>query len=158
MYTDHVCVCLYTHIYIICVIILFIYVVARIVATKENKEIWRLEKEIEELILEVVHHHKLKSQSRIDQNQEDLLHMIIENIAVDDDTANNNRAWGILRRRNHKRETQKLIVDICKNIYFAGSDTSALLLTWTLIQLSLHPQWQDCLRAEIFQSFPNISF
>ena len=80
------------------------------------------------------------------------------NLPDDDDKAINNiSVWGILKRRKHKRETQKLIVDICKNIYFAGSDTTALLLTWILIQLSLHPQWQDRLRAEIFETFPNIS-
>ncbi|XP_054824507.1 cytochrome P450 714A1-like [Prosopis cineraria] len=63
----------------------------------------------------------------------------------------------MLKKLKHKHETQKLIVDICKNIYFAGSDTTAALLTWTLIQLSLHPQWQDRLRAEIFGAFPNVS-
>ncbi|KAI9110536.1 hypothetical protein K1719_018402 [Acacia pycnantha] len=35
-----------------------------------------------------------------------------------------------------------------KNNSRGGSDTSVVLLTWTLFQLSLHPQCQDRLRAE----------
>ncbi|XP_028793575.1 cytochrome P450 714C2-like [Neltuma alba] len=129
----------------------------RILPTKENKEVWRLEKEIKELILKVVHNHKLHNQSSKDQNQKDLLQIILESTADDEEKNNNRRgAWGILKKFKHKRDSQKLIMDICKNIYFAGSDTTAVLLTWTLVQLSLHPQWQHRLRAEILETFPNI--
>ncbi|XP_054814073.1 cytochrome P450 714A1-like [Prosopis cineraria] len=128
----------------------------RILPTKKNKEAWRLEKEIKELILKVVHHHKLQNKSLVDQNQKDLLQIILEN--TDDEAENSRGAWGTLKKLKHKWKTQNLIMDICKNIYFAGSDTTAILLTWTLIQLSLHPQWQDRLRAEIFETFPDRSF
>lgn len=135
---------------------------SRILPTKESKEVWRLEKEIKELILKVIHHHKLQNQRCIDENQKDLLQIILENVADDDEEAKNNGhalgAWGILKKLfKHEDGTQKVIMDICKNIYFAGSDTTAVLLTWTLIQLSFHPQWQDRLRAEIFEAFSNIS-
>ncbi|XP_054782556.1 cytochrome P450 714A1-like [Prosopis cineraria] len=138
--------------------VLFGFLYLRIFPTKENKEVWRLEKEIEQLILKVVDHHKLQNQSRIDQNnQKDLLQVILENTANGADENDSSGAWGMWKKLKHKHETQKLIVDICKNIYFAGSDTTALLLTWILVQLSLHPHWQDCLRAEIFETFPNMS-
>ncbi|KAK4268365.1 hypothetical protein QN277_025033 [Acacia crassicarpa] len=48
-------------------------------------------------------------------------------------------------------------MDICSNIYFAGSETSALLVTWTLILLAKHPHWQERLRSEIHDTLPNIS-
>ncbi|XP_028776373.1 cytochrome P450 714A1-like [Neltuma alba] len=139
--------------------VLFGFLYLRILPTKENRQIWRLQKEIEQLILKVVHHHNLQNQCRTDQNnhqQKDLLQIILENTAHEGNNSSST-PWGVLKKLNHKRETQKLIVDICKNIYFAGSDTTALLLTWILIQLSLHPQWQDRLRAEIFETFPDIS-
>ncbi|XP_054782760.1 cytochrome P450 714A1-like [Prosopis cineraria] len=134
---------------------LFGFLYLRILPTKENKKIWKLEKEMEQLILKVVHHRKLQNQSHKDQNQKDLLQMILENTAYEAD--NSSGAWGMWKKLKHKRETQKLIVDICKNIYFAGSETTAVLLTWTLVLLCLHPQWQDRLRAEILEAYPNIS-
>lgn len=42
--------------------------------------------------------------------------------------------------------------DILNNIntfMFAGSDTSSLTLTWTVLLLAQHPAVQDCLRAEL---------
>ncbi|KAK4268366.1 hypothetical protein QN277_025034 [Acacia crassicarpa] len=140
--------------------VLFGFLYLRILPTKENKEIWRLNKEIEELILKVAHQHNLQNQMSKYQNQnhtKDLLQVILENTVDDDDSRRS--AWGRILKKLIKRksETQKMIVDICKSMYFAGSDPTALLLTWVLIQLSLHPQWQDCLRAEIFETFPNIS-
>ncbi|KAF7819943.1 cytochrome P450 714A1-like [Senna tora] len=50
-----------------------------------------------------------------------------------------------------------MIVDICKNIYFAGSETTALLATWTLILLAKHPQWQQRVRSEIQETYSHMS-
>ncbi|KAI9108116.1 hypothetical protein K1719_020989 [Acacia pycnantha] len=139
--------------------VLFGFLYLRILPTKENKEIWRLEKEIEELILKVVDQHKLQNQmSKYHNHKKDLLQVILEN-TVDDDDDSRRSVWGRIWKKLMKRksETQQIIVDNCKSMYFAGSDTTALLLTWVLIQLSLHPQWQDRLRAEIFETFPDIS-
>ncbi|XP_051138312.1 cytokinin hydroxylase [Andrographis paniculata] len=48
-----------------------------------------------------------------------------------------------------RRLTAKELVDECKTFFFAGHETTALLLTWTLLMLAVHREWQDQLREEV---------
>ncbi len=49
--------------------------------------------------------------------------------------------------------TIKDIMEECKLFYFAGADTTSVLLTWTMLLLSMHPEWQDRAREEILGLF-----
>nr|QNS29966.1 cytochrome P450 [Nothapodytes nimmoniana] len=67
---------------------------------------------------------------------------------------------GVLLRYNLK-ETQQNgvgmtvddVIAESKLFYFAGQETTSGLLTWTMIVLSKHHEWQDRAREEIFQVF-----
>lgn len=106
-------------------------VIARFIPTKSNQEIQKLEREIRSLILDVVRERMERSTS-----EQDLLQSILANAGigqVGSDTADN------------------FIVDNCKNIYFAGHETTAVTATWCLMLLASHPQWQDQVRAEVME-------
>ncbi|KAL5866202.1 hypothetical protein ACOSQ3_003716 [Xanthoceras sorbifolium] len=106
----------------------------RYMPTKNNREVWKLEKEIDSTILEVVN-------QRIEQGSQDkdLLQMILEGA----------ESYGGISSNMISRD--KFIVDNCKNIYFAGHETTAITASWSLMLLAAYPEWQDRTRAEVLE-------
>ncbi|XP_031264402.1 cytochrome P450 714C2-like [Pistacia vera] len=107
----------------------------RYLPTKSNREIWKLEKEINSMILRVV-------KQRLEASSEkDLLQMILQ-VAK-----SNNDESGLTSQISQ----DKFIVDNCKSIYFAGHETSAITASWVLLLLGAHPEWQDRARSELLK-------
>ncbi|KAJ0112763.1 hypothetical protein Patl1_00057 [Pistacia atlantica] len=106
----------------------------RYLPIKINREIWKLEKEIHSMILEVV------SERVKGPYEKDLLQMILEGAQnyVDDS-------------KSKMLSQDKFIVDNCKNIYFAGHETTAITASWSLMLLAANPDWQARVRAEVLQ-------
>nr|QNS30016.1 cytochrome P450 [Nothapodytes nimmoniana] len=108
----------------------------RYLPTKNNREIWKLEKEIKYEIVKVV-----RAQSGASR-EKNLLQLILE-------AAKNNRDNDHDMPKNISPD--KFIVDNCKNIYFAGHETTAISASWCLMLLAEYPVWQAQVRAEVLQ-------
>ncbi|KAK4489352.1 hypothetical protein RD792_005159 [Penstemon davidsonii] len=108
----------------------------RLVPNGQQRKIENLEKEIESLIWEAA---KERDKECNNEENRDLLQLIMEgaiNNNVDDEDS-----------------PKRFIVDNCKNIYFAGHESTAIAASWCLMLLALHPQWQARIRAELAQVF-----
>lgn len=98
----------------------------RFLPTKRVREAWRLNEEIKSLITKTVV--RQREVDRGEQKQQNLLQAILRSAGSDD--------------------ASSFVVDNCKNIYFAGHETTAVTASWCLMLLALHPEWQARARAE----------
>ncbi|CAO2175328.1 unnamed protein product [Urochloa humidicola] len=116
--------------------------------SKYRREIKRLNGELEQLLKESIQ----RSREIVDEGRTPspacgvgLLGMLLAEMEKNKKkaTATNSGDGGELGY-----DTQT-IVDECKTFFFAGHETSALLLTWAIMLLAINPSWQDKARAEV---------
>ncbi|KAG9155428.1 hypothetical protein Leryth_009862 [Lithospermum erythrorhizon] len=104
-----------------------------LMSPKKSIEAKNLGDEIDSLLLTIIESRKKKQLENnfVEDQPNDLLGMLL--------AQDNNK--GTLSSRD--------LVDECKTFFFAGHETTALSLTWSLLLLAVHPEWQDKLREEI---------
>ncbi|KAL5746342.1 hypothetical protein ACOSP7_027488 [Xanthoceras sorbifolium] len=101
---------------------------------KQTLEARKLGKEIDGLLLSII---AARRESNSRYPSRDLLGLLMEGKNVDG--------------RAGKSLTTRELIDECKTFFFAGHETTALALTWTLLLLAKNPEWQRKLREEIKQ-------
>lgn len=109
-------------------------------SSNKQNEIAGLEKEIESLIWELVEERKREC-SGTSSSEKDLMQLLLEAAMTDQSLG--------------KDFSKRFIVDNCKNIYFAGHETTAVAASWCLMLLALHPEWQTRIRTEVAELCPN---
>ena len=79
----------------------------------------------------------------IESYGQDLLGLMM--LAADED------ASGDLNRGGKANFDMQSLIGECKTFYFAGHETTSTLLTWTVVLLGAHTEWQDRARAEVLE-------
>ncbi|KAL2346594.1 hypothetical protein Fmac_000594 [Flemingia macrophylla] len=106
----------------------------RFLPTKKNKRRYNLDFQIKAMLRDIIQ--KKEQVMREGQLKEhDLLSMLLQ-----------------CRDQNNSLTTEDVIEE-CKLFYFAGQVTTSNTLAWTLIVLSMHPEWQEKARAEVLEIF-----
>uniref|UniRef100_A0ACD5VLE3 Uncharacterized protein n=1 Tax=Avena sativa TaxID=4498 RepID=A0ACD5VLE3_AVESA len=106
--------------------------------TENNKRMSEINKEIE-LILRGLVGKRIQEMKEGQSTKDDLLGLLLDSNMRDVDE-HGQSSMGM---------TIEDVIEECKLFYFAGMETTSVLLTWTIIVLSMHPEWQDRAREEV---------
>ncbi|KAJ6823484.1 cytochrome P450 CYP72A219-like [Iris pallida] len=103
----------------------------RFIPTRKNKRRWLLDDRIKSMVRAIIDRKSETLQTEGSSNSDDLLTILLE-----------------LSRDKKNGISINDVIEECKLFYLAGQETTASLLTWTLVLLSMHPSWQHMARDE----------
>ncbi|KDP24086.1 hypothetical protein JCGZ_25743 [Jatropha curcas] len=111
---------------------------SRFLPSKLNKRMMQIHREVRALLLGLVESRE-KAILSGNAGQDDLLNLLLKSNL---DEVQENKNIGM---------SKEDVIEECKLFYFAGHETTANLLTWTMIVLSMHLNWQEKARKEVLQ-------
>ncbi|XP_015694204.2 cytochrome P450 734A6 [Oryza brachyantha] len=113
----------------------------RFLPTKKNTSSWKLDKEIRKNLVTLIgRRQEAGDDEKLDGCAKDLLGLMI-----------NAASSGAGKKRPQPVSpiTVNDIVEECKTFFFAGKQTTSNLLTWAIVVLAMHPEWQERARQEV---------
>ncbi|KAJ3685045.1 hypothetical protein LUZ61_014209 [Rhynchospora tenuis] len=112
--------------------------------TENNKRMKQIAREVRALVMGIITKRE-KAIQKGETTKDDLLGLLLEsNTSQMEQNGKSDSSLGL---------TIDEVIDECKLFYFAGQETTSVLLTWTLVVLSMHPEWQEKAREEVLQHF-----
>jgi cytochrome P450 len=110
--------------------------------TKDNRRIEAINRETKAILRGIIEK-RLEALKNGEPTNHDLLSILLEsNMNYSDSDGKSSRGLNI-----------EEVIEECKLFYFAGTETSAVLLTYTMVLLSMHPEWLDRARDEVLRVF-----
>ncbi|XP_075522407.1 cytochrome P450 CYP72A616-like [Primulina tabacum] len=106
----------------------------RFLPTKKNRRRYEIDRKIKTTLKEMILSKETKAKNG--NPDDDLLSLLIQ-----------------YQKQSDNEMTIDDIMEECKLFYFAGQETTATWLTWTMIVLCMHPNWQEKAREEVIQVF-----
>ncbi|CAO2170703.1 unnamed protein product [Urochloa humidicola] len=111
--------------------------------TKNNRRMRQIKKEVDTILRGLIGK-RMQAMKEGEPTKDDLLGLLLESNMRDDTDESGRSSLGM---------TIEDVIEECKLFYFAGMETTSVLLTWTMILLSMHPEWQDRAREEVLGLF-----
>uniref|UniRef100_A0A7N0V4R9 Secologanin synthase n=1 Tax=Kalanchoe fedtschenkoi TaxID=63787 RepID=A0A7N0V4R9_KALFE len=115
----------------------------RFLPTKPIRRIKEMDREIKATLRAIIGR-KEKAMEAGTAASDDLLGILIESNQNEIKRHKNDESVGM---------TIEEVIEECKLFYFAGQETTAIFLVWTMILLSQHQDWQARAREEVQQVF-----
>ncbi|XP_062091124.1 cytochrome P450 CYP72A616-like [Humulus lupulus] len=115
----------------------------RFVPTKKNRRRKQLDKEITSILRKIVES-KMNAMRTGQSKVDDLLGLLLQS-----NNQNSLPEHTISKKSNGM--TLEEVIEECKQFYLAGQETTSTWLTWTIIVLAMHPEWQEKARDEILE-------
>lgn len=115
----------------------------RFLPTATNRRMNAIEREIRSLVRGIISK-KEKAMRAAEATNDDLLGQLLES---------NMRE--IKNRKGNKNVGMSIndVIEECKLFYLAGQETTSALLTWAVLLLSIHIEWQERAREEVLHVF-----
>lgn len=115
----------------------------RFLPTKINKRMKEIDRDVQASLKGIIN--KRETLIKVGEGgNDDLLGMLMESNYKLIEESKNNKNVGM---------STKEVIEECKLFYFAGQETSSVLLVWTMVVLSTHPSWQERAREEVLRVF-----
>ncbi|EAY75046.1 hypothetical protein OsI_02942 [Oryza sativa Indica Group] len=112
--------------------------------TKSNRRMKQIAAEIEGMLKRIIAKRESALKAGEASSDDDLLGLLLES-NLDHSKGNGGAASSGISIDD--------VIGECKLFYFAGMETTSVLLTWTMVVLSMHPEWQDRAREEVLHVF-----
>ncbi|XP_062087238.1 cytochrome P450 CYP72A219-like [Humulus lupulus] len=115
----------------------------RFVPTKLNKRMKQIDSQVQTVLKELIGKREKAMRAKESPN-DDLLGILMESNFKEIQEHGNNSNVGL---------SISDVIEECKLFYFAGQETTSVLLVWTMVMLSRFPHWQARARDEVLQVF-----
>lgn len=115
----------------------------RFLPTKKNRRRNNLDKRITSMLRTLVETKENMIRAG-EAKDDDLLGLLLQS------NAQSNLQHSENNSKNYHMSMEEIIEE-CKQFYIAGHETTATWLTWTMIVLAMHQDWQEKAREEVLQ-------